>query len=507
MSLTPADSPIDDEFDWNSYLIETDSEAAPACNFKQSFIPPPNEFQIGEKLETIDPRNQDSWCIGTVVHKDGPRLCLRLDGTDDRNDFWRLVDSAAIRCYETTEKLGGQIVPPLGFQQNSTRWIKYFEKNVKNGPFANESCFKPQPIKPEKNLFKIGQKLEAIDPKHPQLICPATVNNILPSDNRLVISLDGWSASNNFKVDYSSRDIFPIGWCKLAGLHVAKVGGNLPSRLLNKHNEHVQEKQIKKERNNNLIPKRISIDYDDIQSDEATRIYPLVTVYWNYIGDNGGLLLNPQKFHSSMPLVFGPNQWHLVLKSIFNSCIRCSFQPISFTHRLMELFPSTNDEIQASSVQITLENNTKLQFPLFETENDFWDILHNFENAILADEDLFISTSPMHNQINQNSKRKTGEFQEDSIFLTNAKIRKSNVNEELTYDIIQKTPDDVATFIRSIDPKFDSLASRFLQEEIDGKALVLLTTDTLMKHMGLKLGPSLQIIYHIEKLKAMILSQ
>ncbi|CAF1328083.1 unnamed protein product, partial [Adineta steineri] len=56
-------------------------------------------------------------------------------------------------------------------------------------------------------------------------------------------------------------------------------------------------------------------------------------------------------------------------------------------------------------------------------------------------------------------------------------------------------------FIRGIDPSFDSLASRFLQEEIDGKALLLLTTDTLMRHMGLKLGPSLKIIHHIEKLK------
>ena len=66
---------------------------------------PLNEFKIGDKLETVDPRNQDSWCIGTIVSKDGPRLRIRLDGTDDRNDFWRLVDSAEIRYYGTTAKL------------------------------------------------------------------------------------------------------------------------------------------------------------------------------------------------------------------------------------------------------------------------------------------------------------------------------------------------------------------------------------------------------------------
>jgi hypothetical protein len=63
-----------------------------------------NEFTEKEKVETVDPRNQDSWCIGTIVEKDGPRLRLRLDGTDDRNDFWRLVDSADIRRYGKTEE-------------------------------------------------------------------------------------------------------------------------------------------------------------------------------------------------------------------------------------------------------------------------------------------------------------------------------------------------------------------------------------------------------------------
>lgn len=63
-----------------------------------------NNFVVGEKLETVDPRNQDSWCIGTIIETDGPRLRIRLDGTDDRNDFWRLVDSSEIRSYGTTTK-------------------------------------------------------------------------------------------------------------------------------------------------------------------------------------------------------------------------------------------------------------------------------------------------------------------------------------------------------------------------------------------------------------------
>lgn len=159
---------------WNSERSCAESELSTSkisLNFFQlsstfvlfkSLVPPTNEFQVGEKLETVDPRNQDSWCIGTIQEIDGPRLKIRLDGTDDRNDFWRLVDSAEIRAHGATERFvrettnislldwnkvflsfqGGQIVPPLGFQLNSTRWARYFDKNVKQGPFAADSCFK-----------------------------------------------------------------------------------------------------------------------------------------------------------------------------------------------------------------------------------------------------------------------------------------------------------------------------------------------------------------------------
>ncbi len=71
----------------------------------EALVPSHNDFNIGEKLESIDPRNQDSWCLGTNIEKDGPRLRIRLDGNDDRNNFWCLVDSEDIRCYGTTAKL------------------------------------------------------------------------------------------------------------------------------------------------------------------------------------------------------------------------------------------------------------------------------------------------------------------------------------------------------------------------------------------------------------------
>ena len=66
------------------------------------------------KLEACDPRNLTSVCIATVVGMQGPRLRLRLDGSDDKNDFWRLVDSSDLHIQGHCEQTGGLLQPPLG---------------------------------------------------------------------------------------------------------------------------------------------------------------------------------------------------------------------------------------------------------------------------------------------------------------------------------------------------------------------------------------------------------
>lgn len=75
---------------------------------------PENEFKPGMKLEAVDPRNITSMCIATVVGVVGPRIRLRLDGGDNKNDFWRLVDSSELKPIGYTEKKGGMLQPPLG---------------------------------------------------------------------------------------------------------------------------------------------------------------------------------------------------------------------------------------------------------------------------------------------------------------------------------------------------------------------------------------------------------
>lgn len=82
--------------------------------------------------------------------------------------------------------------------------------------------------------------------------------------------------------------------------------------------------------------------------------------------------------------------------------------------------------------------------------------------------------------------------------------------EQVTNYVMQTDPNllphiDVIKFqvnkIQGIDFSFFFYYFLYLSQEIDGKALLLLTTDVIMKYLGLKLGPALKLSNIIEKLK------
>ncbi|XP_057575288.1 sex comb on midleg-like protein 1 isoform X3 [Hippopotamus amphibius kiboko] len=64
------------------------------------------------------------------------------------------------------------------------------------------------------------------------------------------------------------------------------------------------------------------------------------------------------------------------------------------------------------------------------------------------------------------------------------------------------TVDEVVLFLRYVDPHtVVPLMNLFRQHAIDGKALLLLKSDMMMKYMGLKLGTAVKLCHYIERLK------
>lgn len=107
------------------------------------------------KLEALDPRCVTSTCIGTVINVLGSRLRIRLDGSDNQNDFWRLVDSNEIHPIGYCEKNGGMLQPPLGYTKNVNGWQTFLVKQLKNAVIAPEEIFQPEPPTPKSNLFMV----------------------------------------------------------------------------------------------------------------------------------------------------------------------------------------------------------------------------------------------------------------------------------------------------------------------------------------------------------------
>ncbi|XP_029106234.1 sex comb on midleg-like protein 2 isoform X2 [Scleropages formosus] len=210
-------------FSWEDYLKETLSLPAPPSCFRQSRVPPTNEFKVGMKLEARDPRNTTSVCIATVMGLAGVRLRLRLDGSDNTNDFWRLVDSSDIQPIGTCEKNGDMLQPPLGFRMNASSWPMFLLRTLSGAEIAPSTAFKKEPEKPHYNAFKPGMKLEAVDRKNPYLICPATIGEAKGAE--VFVTFDGWRGAFDYWCKYDSRDVFPVGWCSMTK-HSLQPPGN-----------------------------------------------------------------------------------------------------------------------------------------------------------------------------------------------------------------------------------------------------------------------------------------
>lgn len=221
-----------DTFNWDEYLKETSSLPAPASCFRQARVPPSNDFKAGMKLEAHDPRNATSVCIATVMGLTGVRLRLRLDGSDNSNDFWRLVDSSDIQPIGSCEKNGDMLQPPLGFRMNASSWPMFLLRTLNGAEMAPGAAFKKEPPRPPQNSFKPGMKLEAVDKKNPYLICPATIGEVRGEE--VFIMFDGWRGAFDYWCKYDSRDIFPVGWCSLTKHSLQAPGNSAPTVTLPK---------------------------------------------------------------------------------------------------------------------------------------------------------------------------------------------------------------------------------------------------------------------------------
>uniref|UniRef100_A0A8D0GN01 Polycomb protein SCMH1 n=1 Tax=Sphenodon punctatus TaxID=8508 RepID=A0A8D0GN01_SPHPU len=581
-------------FTWDKYLKETCAIPAPAHCFKQSYTPPNNEFKFSMKLEAQDPRNTTSTCIATVVGLTGARLRLRLDGSDNKNDFWRLVDSAEIKPIGNCEKNGGMLQPPLGFRLNASSWPMFLLKTLNGAEMAPVRIFHKEPPSPSQNFFKMGMKLEAVDRKNPHFICPATIGEVRGSE--VLITFDGWRGAFDYWCRYDSRDIFPVGWCSLTGdnlqppgtkVVVAKSPFHAPEVNSENSNSHGGTKTVlgpqpgqrgrKPGRKRGRTPKtlihnpipapsktveslkfpkrrgpkpgskrkpRILLnpaptfpttstpepDISTVPQDAATvpssaMQAPTVCIYLNKNGSTGPHL--DKKKVQQLPDHFGPARASVVLQQAVQACIDCAYHQKAIFSFLKqghggEVISAVFDREQhilnlpaVNSITYVLRFLEKLCHNL-HSDNLFGNqpfTQHLMQHSHEYDSDRYLTgrTALSHSMVVGAlevvghllwpSDGRSCQGPAPSRLGSDRYLGPRDTLRLGSWDPSAWTVEDVMQFVRDADPQLGPHAELFRKHEIDGKALLLLRSDMMMKYMGLKLGPALKLTYHIDKLK------
>lgn len=522
-------SVLTSNFNWDIYLgLKPNTVVAPDDAFMQAKEQLPNDFVLEMRLEARDPRNDSSWCLARVVGILGPRLKLRLEGVDASNDFWELVDSANIRSVGTGK---GQdpLLPPIGYIHNLSNYSKYVEKQLAKSLIAPPQLFISQPKKPERNIFKVGMKLEAVDRKHPHMICPATVD--LVHGDELKIAFDGWRGSFDYSCKYYSRDIFPVKWCEKNNFPISAPQGW--EDLLAVTNEPAKGGRASTS-SSSTIKSAIgsSMPTSQIKARKHTpRGQPRTTA--STLPET-----TKSSWHAHSPSPNTSNSSHSRGRGRPASTKKASDGD---SRKLMEKEsfkagkePSRNstpdDDVEEVEDNEPLPHGVNkfqcrrtMSFDEWQREknsNKFPDLDSTMDNEdvpvsspqkesptptmppiVVSKDKTPNSTSTVDKQDTPNTSTALPDREEDGHISKKAKLKLERGHLEISLrSFSQWSVTDVLEFIK-FDDTLAKYAKVFENHEIDGKAFLLLTTDVMIKHMGLKIGPVLKINDMIEKVK------
>uniref|UniRef100_A0A3P8RNQ9 SAM domain-containing protein n=1 Tax=Amphiprion percula TaxID=161767 RepID=A0A3P8RNQ9_AMPPE len=194
---------------WQQYLNEQKAEAAPPTLFTQSFPSRRTGFRLGMKLEGVDPLHPSMFCVLTVAEVIGCRLRLHIDGYSECYDFWVNADSADIRlhlsvCLSYHLSVLSPVRLPTCLSVHLSHCHQYKPVCLSVHLSVSQGCG-----------FRVGMKLEAVDRKNPGLVCVASVADVI--DDHFLVHFDNWDDTYDYWCDSSSPYIHPVGWCEEQG--------------------------------------------------------------------------------------------------------------------------------------------------------------------------------------------------------------------------------------------------------------------------------------------------
>ncbi|TRY61178.1 hypothetical protein TCAL_09165 [Tigriopus californicus] len=212
-------------FSWYRYLEYTNAKAAPARLFVhdrvKKMVP---QFELGMKLEAIDPEHPALICVVTIADIQGSRFRLHFDGHSYSYDFWENMDSPNVLPAGFCSSHGQRLEPPKGFKGRSFDWNTYLEETRSQAAPAEIFPNQSSKLSDVSSTWRIGMKMEAVDKHNASLVCVATVTNVL--NGRILIHFDGWEMAYDYWIVPSKCPfIHPVGWCEKNGIELTPPKG------------------------------------------------------------------------------------------------------------------------------------------------------------------------------------------------------------------------------------------------------------------------------------------
>ncbi|XP_010745123.2 lethal(3)malignant brain tumor-like protein 4 isoform X1 [Larimichthys crocea] len=217
--LHPPKGHNETDFDWPSYVQSTGSHAAPPTLFTCRTAS--CGFRVGMKLEAVDRKNPGLVCVASVTDVVDDHFLIHFDDWDDTYDYWCDSSSPYIHPVGWCEDQGRPLTAPKGHPNpENFLWDEYLQET---GSIAvPSSAFTLR----APHGFQVNQKLEAVDRRNPMLIRVATVTDT--EDYRLKVHYDGWSQQFDVWCDSDHCDLHPVGWCQRTGHPLEPPPGSSP---------------------------------------------------------------------------------------------------------------------------------------------------------------------------------------------------------------------------------------------------------------------------------------
>ncbi|XP_039990968.1 lethal(3)malignant brain tumor-like protein 2 isoform X2 [Xiphias gladius] len=220
-------------FEWGAYLEREASLAASVSCFRHAPLCAQwDDITVGMKVEVLNTNavlpSKVYW-IATVIQIAGYKALLRYEGfeRDSGHDFWCSLVSGELKPIGWCAMTSKLLVPPQDVKQNISDWKEYLMKKLV-GANTLPVDFYLKLTEDLRTSFRIGMRVEVVDPKHVSRTRVAIIDSIIGGRLQLVYA-DQSDAPENAVSDFWchmwSPLLHPLGWSSKVG-HAIKAPAN-----------------------------------------------------------------------------------------------------------------------------------------------------------------------------------------------------------------------------------------------------------------------------------------